>query len=188
MPLDIVEVTYPEQVNNALKVIKRRPVRVLFRSREVFELVEPKLRKLYVLYSIISIEEKSVEAILFVPESFFYIDGRLDLKSYHFANPEVIGYSYRVSDLEDIKHVKSPVELIKYLRSVCRYGYRFIVLHAKLYPARGYMLCQEGVIKAVVYQNSLVYYGRIALRMIFYRGPYDVFVYNIRHRELRQTA
>lgn len=181
----IVEVKDLDDLGNALKVLKKKPVKVVFKNRELFDLYEQTLRKYYILYTITEMTDKEVGVILILPENIFNIDRRIEEKSYYLANPEVISYTIRVSTLREVSHARTPLELAKQIVSACRYGYSFLVLRSEAYNATAYIICKGGEISAVVYKESSVTIGKTALRIIFYRGPYSVAWFEIRREMLR---
>lgn len=181
----VVEVKHPNDIDVALRILKRKPVVVVFRSRELFNLYEPTLRKQYILYTITDMTDKEVTVLLVIPENFLKLDKRIEEKSYYLANPEVISYTIRVSDLEKTVYVKTPLELAKLITRECQYGYTLLVLRSRDHISTSYIICQGNTINAVVYKDTVVVLGKRGLRMTFYRGPYTVMCFKIKPRRIK---
>ena len=179
----VIEVEAPGDLDRALELAKYKPVRVVFADRDLFELLEPRLRKLYIIYTIVRAGDRHVEIVLYQPEALIRLDPRLEAKSYGLANPWVISYLIRVSQLEGVLKINTPGELLD-LFNRYRVGYKFLELNTAMYMGRAYLVLRSGVVAAVVYQDSQVYWGRVAFRIIFYRGPYLAYIYDIDYRRL----
>lgn len=173
----------PHDLLRVLSVLKNRPV-VVNIKREIFEAVEPFLRKDEVLYREIEGDAERASVIMLYPEHLVKIHRLINQKSYNFADPELIAYALKNSEFLAIETIDSPLALVRCVRKHCKTFYKLIMLLSSHQGMRAYILCGQGTVIAAIAQEVRTEIGIKALRKIFYYGPYEALIYRIKHEQL----
>lgn len=175
--VESIVVSNVEDMANALKLVKRKPVEITV-TRELFSTLEPYLKKARYIYLITSVSENNITVTVAAPEVLFQLDRELHAKSQKLLNPLVFYALLFSSTMKESGTVVSQLDLLKLLLSKTSgiWLYTFI---SDEYHGKAYLLASGSKIHAVVYMNSLNYCGDTALRLLFYRLPYRYILYSV---------
>lgn len=175
--VETVEVSDVDDLINAIKVARRKPVELIV-PRNLFTMLEPHLKKSRYVYLVTSASDKNVVVSVAAPEALLFLDYEFHSKSYKLANPMSLYSVLSASDVEATGVVASQLDLLRLLLSK-RHGIRLHAFVSDEYYGRAYLLTSGSKVCCTVYMDALVYYGNEALRLLFYRLPYRYVLYKV---------
>lgn len=166
-----------EELVSAIKVAKRKPVELVV-PRTLYTMLEPQLKKMRYVYLVTSASDEHVVVSVAAPEALLLLDDELQSKSHKLVNPLSLHNVLSISTVEATGVVASQYDLLSLLLSR-RYGVWFYMFVSSEYYGRAYLLTEGSKIHGAVYMNALIYYGELAIRLLFYRLPYRYVLYRV---------